>query len=80
MPRVAVEDNNRMLWIAKIKDEQLGLRAEYSQKIGNWPEGVASHCFRPRATRIGQRNAQCTRGYWSPSTTSIGESSSFASS
>ena len=40
------------LWIAKIKDEQLGLRAEYSQKIGNWPEGVASHCFRRRATRI----------------------------
>ena len=29
------------LWIAKIKDEQLGLRAGYSQKIGNWPEGVA---------------------------------------
>ena len=26
------------LWIAKIKDEQLGLRAEYSLKIG-WPEG-----------------------------------------
>ena len=26
------------LWIAKIKDEQFGLRAAYSQKIG-WPEG-----------------------------------------
>ena len=25
--------------IAKTKDEQLGLRAEDSQKIGNWPEG-----------------------------------------
>jgi hypothetical protein len=30
------------VWIAKNKnkDEQLGLCAEYSQKIGNWPEGV----------------------------------------
>ena len=26
-----------VMWIAKIKAEQLGLRAEYSQKIGNWP-------------------------------------------
>ena len=31
-----LKDSGRsILWIAKIKDEQLGLRAEYSQKMGN---------------------------------------------